>query len=105
MAKVCDDAESASSDENVGSKERSEKGVVRSEVGGADSQVQRARWSQVHPDNLVLNTRAVGIRDALTGRDEKEREQLVLQEGSEASEMQAVTLGLGWANSGADKRQ
>ena len=39
MAKVGDDAESASSDETVGSEERSEKGVVRSEVGGADSQV------------------------------------------------------------------
>lgn len=59
----------------------------------------------MHPDNLVLNTRAVGIRGAVTGRDEKKREQLVLQEGSEALEMQAVTLGLGWANSLADERQ
>ena len=49
----------------------------------------------MHPDDLVLNNRAVGIRGAVTGRDEKEREQLVLQEGSEALEIQAVTLGLG----------
>ena len=58
----------------------------------------------MHPDGLVLNTRAVGIRGAVTGSDEKEREQLVLQEGSEALEMQAVTLGPGLANSGADER-
>lgn len=37
----------------------------------------------------LLNTRAVGIRGAVTGRNEKEREQLVLQEGCEALEMQA----------------
>lgn len=53
----------------------------------------------------LLNTRAVGIRGAVTGRNEKEREQLVLQEGCEALEMQAVTLGLGWASSGADERE
>ena len=58
----------------------------------------------MHPDGLVLNNRAVGIRGAVTGRDEKEREQLVLQEGSEALEMQAVTLGLGWADPGTDER-
>jgi len=80
MGKVGDDAESASSDENVGSEERLE--------------------VQIH--SLVFNIRAVGIRGAVTGRDEKEREQLVLQEGSEALEMQAVTLGLGWTSSGAD---
>ena len=39
------------------------------------------RWSQVYPDGFVLNTRAVGIRGAVTGRNEKEGEQLVLQEG------------------------
>ena len=35
----------------------------------------------MYPDGLVLNTRAVGIRGVVIGRDEKEREQLVLQEG------------------------
>lgn len=56
------DAKSASSNENEGLEEMSPKGAMISEVGGVDSQVQKARWSQVRPDGLVLNTRLLGER-------------------------------------------